>query len=258
MIDLHCHILFGIDDGPGTAEDTVALAQAFVAAGTTTVLATPHVSFDWPANDSALIAAKVADVRALLAERTVPLDVRPGAEVALTRALELPDDELRRLTLDDSGLLLLECPLSPVAAGVEAAVAELRRRGHDRLLLAHPERVPAFQREPALLARLVEAGALTSMTAGAFSGRFGRDVARFARDLLADGLVHTVASDAHSPARRPPGIGGPLAEAGLTADAIEHLGRRAPLAALAGRPLPAAPPVMVTRRTGPLGRLLGR
>lgn len=257
MIDLHCHILYGIDDGPQTPEDTVALAEAFVATGTTIVVATPHVSWDW-ANDSELIAAKVADVRTLLAEHDVPLDVRPGAEVALTRALDLTDEELQRLTLDGSGWLLLECPLSPAAFGLDAAIEELRRRGHKQLLLAHPERIPAFQRDPGLLERIIAGGALTSMTAGAFNGRFGKEVARFAQLLLAEGLVHTVASDAHSLLRRPPGIAKPLEDTGLTADLVDHLGRAAPLAILANEPLPQAPPLPAVRRAGPLGRLLRR
>lgn len=248
MIDLHCHILFGIDDGPRAPEDTVELARAFLAAGTTTVVATPHVSWDWPENTSDLIAGRVAEVRRLLAEHEIELDVRAGAEVALTRALDLPDEELRRLTLDGGDWLLLECPLSPVAVGLEASVGELRRRGHQKLLLAHPERIPAFQRDPEILARLVYGGALTSVTAGAFSGAFGKEVARFARQLLEDGLVHSVASDAHSTRRRPPGLGGPLGSAGLGPELVDWLGGAAPAAILAGEPLPPAPPVPPRRR----------
>ncbi|MCW3000628.1 MAG: Protein-tyrosine-phosphatase [Solirubrobacterales bacterium] len=257
MIDLHCHILPGIDDGPRTMEDTLELARASIAAGTATIVATPHVSWDYPDNTSQLIAQKVDEVNAVLRDQRLDLEVRPGAEVALTRALDLSDAELSALTLGGGPWLLLECPLSPVAVGVEEAVQALRRRGHEQLVLAHPERVPAFQRDPELLARLVDSGLLTSVTAGAFTGDFGKDVQRFARKLLADGLVHDVASDAHSTTRRPPAVGPPLQEAGLDANQVDHLARAVPLAILQGVALPAAPAMPEPRR-GFLSRLRSR
>lgn len=258
MIDLHCHILPGIDDGPQTMEDSLELARAAIAGGTTTIVATPHVSWDYPHNLAGSLAPRVIEVNAALIDAGLDLEVRPGAEVALTRALDLPDDELARLRLGGGPYLLLECPLSPVAAGAEAGVNAIRERGHDHIVLAHPERVPAFQRDPDMLYRLVGAGVLTSVTAGAFAGRFGKDVQRFARQLLADGMVHDIASDAHSTARRPPAIGTPLREAGLDEDLIDHLARRVPLAILGGTPLPPAPPRPEPVRRGVLGRLRSR
>lgn len=258
MIDLHCHILPGIDDGPRTLEDSLDIARAAVAAGTTTIVATPHVSWDWPENTSASIAQKVAEVNAALLDARLDLEVRPGGEVALTRALDLTDKELEALGLGGGRWLLLECPLSPVAAGVEAAVNALRARGHRNILLAHPERVPAFQRDPEMLARLVADGVLTSVTAGAFTGRFGKDVQRFARRLLADGLVHDVASDAHSTVRRPPEIGPVLREAGLEEAVVDWLGQGVPLAILQGTVLPPRPVMPPERRSGGLARFFGR
>ncbi|MCW3013899.1 MAG: Protein-tyrosine-phosphatase [Solirubrobacterales bacterium] len=257
MIDLHCHILPGIDDGPRTIEDSLELAQAAVAAGTTTIVATSHVSWAYPDNSSQLIAQKVDEVNAMLLDLRLDLEVRPGAEVALARALDLTDAELAGLTLGGGPWLLLECPLSPVATGVEQGIDALRRRGHERLVLAHPERVPAFQRDPELLARLVDSGLLTSVTAGAFTGRFGKNVQKFARKLLAEGMVHDVASDAHSVVRRPPAVGPELQEAGLDVHQIDHLARAVPLAILQGAPLPPAPAMPVEQR-GVLSRLLGR
>lgn len=258
VIDLHCHILPGIDDGPATLQDTLALARAAVAAGTATIVATPHVSWDYPQNTAALIQEQVAEVNTALMEARMDLEVRPGAEVALTRALDLPDDDLAALRLGGGPWLLLECPLSPVAAGVEQGVQALRERGHEQIVLAHPERVPAFQRDRQMLERLIAGGVLTSVTAGAFVGHFGKDVQRFARRLLADGLVHDVASDAHSVQRRPPAIGPTLHEAGLDATQIDHLARAVPLAILQGVPLPPSPAMPEERRGGVLSRLLGR
>lgn len=259
MIDLHCHILPGVDDGPQTMEDTLAIAHAAIAAGTTTIVATPHVSWDWPANSASFVASQVEAVNAVLLAERLDLEVRPGAEVALTRALDLPDEELAALTLGGGPWLLLECPLSPIAAGVEQGIEALRRRGHEHIVLAHPERVPAFQRDPALLERLVATtGMLTSVTAGAFTGRFGKDVQRFARRLLAQGLVHDVASDAHSTVRRPPEIGPLLSGIGLDDAQVDHLARAVPLAILQGAPLPPAPAMPAEEKRGVLSRLLNR
>ncbi len=109
-------------------------------------------------------------------------------------------------------------------------------------MLAHPERCPAFLRDPAQLRGFVDAGMLTSITAGSYAGRFGRDVERFARRLLDEGLVHDIASDGHGAgARRPPSIGPELEEAGFGESADWHA-RAVPLAILDGTPLPPAPP----------------
>ncbi len=257
LIDLHCHLLPGIDDGPSTLEDAVALARAAVAAGTRTIVATPHVSFDYPGNTAASIADGVEEIRAELDRRAVALEVRPGAEVALTRAVDLPDDELLALRLGGPGgtYLLVECPFSPTATGFEPALELLLARGH-RILLAHPERCPAFQRDPALFERLCGRGMLGQVTAGALVGRFGRTVQDTANDYVARGLVQVAASDGHGAEHRRPSIGAELAEAGYGAQA-DWLARAVPGAILGGGSLPPSPAMPMPRRSG-LARLFGR
>jgi protein-tyrosine phosphatase len=242
VIDLHCHVLPGVDDGPETLDDTLDLCRAAVAAGTRTVVATPHVSWDWPGVTSHVVREGVERVKAALREHSIDLEVLPGAEVAMTRAGDLPDDELVALRLGGGPYLLVECPYSPASAGFESILAALAERGH-RILLAHPERCPAFHRDPALLSSFVDAGMLTSLTAGAFAGRFGRDVERFARKLVADELVHDIASDGHGAGMgRPPSIGPELADAGFGERAQWHA-EAVPRAILDGTPLPPAPPL---------------
>lgn len=254
MIDLHCHILPGIDDGPPTLAESVALGRAAVAAGTSTIVATPHVSWDYPANTAARIAEGVAEVNAALRREGVDLEVLSGAEIAMTRAGELPDAELQALRLGGGPYLLVECPLSPVASGFEPIASGLAARGH-RILLAHPERCPAFQRDPAAYERLIAHGMLGQLTAGALVGRFGRHVQAFAHRLLREGLAHDVASDAHSAVHRPPSIGPELDEAGYGAQA-DWLARQVPEAVLSGAALPPAPPM--PRPAGRMSRLLRR
>jgi protein-tyrosine phosphatase len=247
VIDLHCHVLPGVDDGPETLADSLELCRAAVAAGTKTIVATPHVSWDWPGVTSHVVAEGVERVNDALRAEGIDLEVRAGAEIAMTRASDLSDQELAALRLGGGPYLLVECPYSPASAGFEAMLSEIAGRGH-QIVLAHPERCPAFQRDPARLHALVEAGMLTSLTAGAFTGRFGRDVGRFARRLLEGGFVHDIASDGHGAGMgRPPSIGPELEEAGL-GDRADWHARAVPLAILDGTPLPPAPPPPAPRK----------
>lgn len=257
MIDLHCHVLPGIDDGPATLKDAVALGRAQEELGVTTVVATPHVSWDFPEVTAAVIARGVAEVNAAFAREGIAVTVVAGAEVALTRAVELSDAELAELRLGAGPWLLLEPPHSPAAtAGTEAAIVSLLHRGH-HLVIAHPERCPAFLTNRVALERLVHGGALTSLTAGALTGRFGRDARRYAVGLIADGLAHDVASDAHGPQlRRPPGMAADVEDAGYGA-LTDWLCRAVPEAIIAGTALPSRPAVEPPRR-GTLARLLKR
>ena len=171
VIDIHSHVLPGIDDGPATIEASIALARAVAQSGTRTLVATPHVSWRHP-NDSATIAPLVDELNAHLRTEEIELEIRAGAEIAMTRAAELDPAELARLTLGGGEWLLVECPFTPVATGMDALVFDLQRRGH-RVVLAHPERCPAFHRDRRPLELLVHGGVLTSITAGSLVGRFG-------------------------------------------------------------------------------------
>ena len=239
MIDLHCHVLPGIDDGPETIAGSLALARAAVDAGVRTLVATPHVNWRYP-NDAATIAAAAGELSERLAAEGVALELRTGAEVAMTQLSTIARGELERLRLGGGAWLLLEPPFSPVAPALKAIVEDLLARG-ERVLLAHPERCPTFHRDPRLLASLVHGGALTSITAGSLVGRFGDTVRRFAIGLVQEELVHNVASDAHDVADRAPGIATELEQAGLTPLA-DWLTESVPAAILDGGPIPARPP----------------
>jgi protein-tyrosine phosphatase len=257
VVDLHAHILPGIDDGPSTSAQAVAIARAAVAAGTRVLAATPHVNarFD-PA--PAEIAQGVEELRALLAAEDVPLQLVGGAEIAQARVAELDDEALCALALGSGRHVLLECQ-PPAARDVEADVHDLLERGHG-VLLAHAERCEVFRSDPPLVARLVEAGALVSITAASFTGAFGGGAERLALALLANGLVHDIASDAHDPEHRSPDQrparrrvermrGGDEWWRWLT-DAV-------PAALIAADPLPPAPAEPPATRRRRLRRLLG-
>jgi protein-tyrosine phosphatase len=240
VIDLHCHVLPGIDDGPDTIEGSIALARAAAAGGTRTLLATPHVSFHYP-NDASTIARLTGELNERLHAEGIALDVRPGAEIAMTRLADVEPEELSRLSLGGSSWLLVEPPFTPVLTGLDSILLSLQRRGY-RILLAHPERCHAFHRDPEMLASLVRSGVLTSVTAGSLVGQFGADVRRFALRMARDGLIHNVASDAHDHVRRPPGIAAEIHQAGL-APLADWLTREVPAAILADGEIPPRPAV---------------
>ncbi len=238
MIDLHCHVLPGIDDGPETIEGSLALARAASAGGTRTLVATPHVNLRYP-NDAATIARLVGELNERLAAERIAIEVRPGAEIALTSAINMAPARLAELGLGGGSWLLIEPPFTPSAGGIDTILLDILRGGY-RVVLAHPERCPAFHRDRAVLESIVRAGILTSITAGSLVGRFGGEVRRFALELVRDGLVHNVASDAHDHSDRAPGMAAELRSAGLQPLA-GWLTSEVPAAILAGGEIPPAP-----------------
>ena len=265
MIDLHAHVLPGVDDGPANEEQALALARAMVDGGVHTVVATSHVSAGYP-NDAGTLARARARLEAALRDHGVPLRVLPGAEVTLENAALLDDADLAALGLGGGPYVLLEAPLSPAAADVEEAIRAVMQRGH-HVVLAHPERAPVFQRAPDQLVRLVAEGALCAVTASAFTGRFGRTARRAARSMLVDGLVHVVTSDAHDLRGRPPALRVELEAAARELEGLDRLVpwllADAPAAILRGE-RPGPPPGVVYEaaeaapREGLLARLFGR
>jgi protein-tyrosine phosphatase len=248
VIDLHTHVLPGIDDGPDTIEGSIALARAAAASGTRVMVATPHVSWHHP-NNAAKIARLTDELNERLRREEIALQIRTGGEIAMTRAQELEPDELVRLRLGDGPWILLEPPFTPLVTGLDGIVMTLQSAGH-RVVLAHPERCPALHREPQLVESLVNGGVLTSITAGSLVGRFGGEVRRFARRLLEQGLVHNVASDTHDAIRRPPGMAAELAESGFGALA-DWLTRAVPAAILSGEEIPTRPEPVPMRARRP-------
>jgi protein-tyrosine phosphatase len=257
MIDLHCHILPGVDDGPATVAEAILLARRAAEDGITTIAATPHFHWSYPAVDAASIRAGVRDLQPRLDAAGTGVQVVTGAEVGHTRAATLSDAALRELTLGGGPWLLLECPLnSTVTPGFTDFARTLMRRGH-HVLLAHPERCPIFIRSPELLGELAADGMLSQVTAGSLNGRYGRPVRDVALTLLERGSVHVVASDGHGE-HRPARMGAELLAAGIDPALSAWLTSAVPAALLAGDPLPPRPDVPRRSPRARLRRLVGR
>ncbi len=247
---MHSHVLPGIDDGPETTEGSLEILRAAEAAGIGTLMATPHVSARYR-NDPDTIAAAFERLRGALGADAPDVEVRLGAEVAVTRIAELDPELLGSLRLGDGPWLLVEPPFSDRVGGIDAAIAEVHRLGF-RVLMAHPERCPAFHHDPRMLESLVDGGVLTSLTSGSLTGRFGTPAKRLALALLDGGLAHNVASDAHDAVNRPPSIAAELTAAGR-AELADWLTQEVPAAILSGGEIPRRP-----AGAGPSRRRWGR
>jgi protein-tyrosine phosphatase len=243
VIDLHCHVLPGIDDGPATIEDSIALVRVAEAAGTSAIVATSHVSWHYP-NDAATIARLVDELNRRLEEEQIAVKIFAGAEIAATRVEEISPEELSSLHLGDGPWVLLEPPFTPVTAGLGSVVASLQGTGH-RVVLAHPERCPGLRREPRLIESFVDGGVLMSITAGSLVGSFGGEVRRFALHMVEQGFVHNVVSDAHDAVNRPPTMTEEIEQAGL-GELSDWLTNAVPAAILSGEEIPACPEVLTT------------
>jgi protein-tyrosine phosphatase len=243
LIDIHTHVLPGLDDGPETAEESIALARAAADAGTRVMVATPHVREDYifPLEE---IPRRAETLNSELVELGVPLRVVAGGEVSITRVAELDDAELMGVSLGEGPYILLESPYTTIGGLLENTVFALQARGF-RAVLAHPERSPAFQEDPRRLVDLVRKGVLCSVTAASITGTFGRRVRRYTLELFRGGLVHNVASDTHNVARRPPDLGPGLREIRSDmprlAPQLSWLTEDAPAAMLGGRGIPPRP-----------------
>ena len=208
MIDLHCHLLPGIDDGPATLDESLEMARIAVANGIEEAHVTPHLHPGRWDNDLPKITAAVEAYRAALAQAGIPLALGFAAEVRLDHEI-LPLIEAGRVpflgTLEGYQVMLLEFPHSHVPVGADKFVAWLLAR-NIRPLLAHPERNKELMRDPGKLEPFVREGCLLQLTADSVSGGFGELCAQRAREFLERGWVHVLASDAHDTVDRPPRI----------------------------------------------------
>ena len=203
-VDIHCHCLPGLDDGPGDMLGAVALCRALVEDGITAVIATPHQLGRYEGSNPPQEVRRVARLLEMELQRCeVPLQVKVGADVRLDERLVelLANDQILTLA-DDGRYLLLELPHHTLI-DPRPSIALLAKRGV-RAILSHPERQARIAHDPDLVAPWVESGMLLQLTAASVIGDFGRAVQQAAWHLLKRGWVTLVATDAHDLDRRAP------------------------------------------------------
>lgn len=251
MIDLHSHILPGLDDGTRTVEEAREVARRAVADGVTAMAATPHVRGDYPTTAEQMERG-VAELREDFAREQISLEVLHGGELDLERMEHLDADELGRFSLaQGKRYLLIEFPDYGWPFALEATAYSLAARGLTPIF-AHPERNSEVQARPEIVAALVDAGGAIQVTAATLDGRLGRASRGAAKQLLELGLVHMIASDAHTPQIREAGLAAAAATVGDPGLA-RYLTLDAPAAVVAGERLPSAPRA-AKRRKWALGR----
>ncbi len=243
MIDLHSHILPGLDDGAANLEASLSMALMAVEEGIDTMVATPHVNQAYPVDADAMSAA-VGALNVALARMELPLAVLPGAEIAVEMLSTLDDISLRRMSLGGGGCVLVESPYSGSVPFLEDMLFDLQVRGF-RPVLAHPERSIAFRERPERLAGLVNRGVMACVNSGSLAGRFGSNAKRMSLHFFQEGLVHAVASDSHDDRSRPPRLleGFNAADEDLPglAEQAPWFTNAAPAAIVAGGRLPDRP-----------------
>jgi protein-tyrosine phosphatase len=199
MIDIHSHILPGLDDGSKSLDESVAMLRQAAAAGTTDIVASPHANQEY-AFDPMVVEQKIGELQAAVGD--VP-QIHYGCDFHLT--LENIDDALRspgKYSIDHRGYLLVEFSDFLVPKNTADIFARLMAAG-TRPIIAHPERNPILRNRLPDLERWIAQGCLLQVTAQSLLGRFGKSAEAVGRDWLARGLVHFLASDGHDLDRRP-------------------------------------------------------
>ncbi len=204
FIDMHCHILPNVDDGPSDLAQSTALARMYTQAGVKAVIATPHFlpGTSW-ATPAANVHQLVNELQHHLNQLSIPLRILPGMEIAFHRKLEqrLKAEEL--LPLADSPYYLIEPSFQGDQGECVTLLTALQQDGF-HFILAHPERIEGFQHSPHLLGQLAEQGVLLQINTGSLLGRFGSTSQRIAHGLKEQDHLHFLASDAHDATRRGP------------------------------------------------------
>lgn len=230
MYDLHAHILPGVDDGATTPQDTLAMSRVAAQTGTKVVLATPHrkdVTENWSV---AYLRRLIADMSAQNRAHGVELSLVLGMENHLDTDLPSEIEAGRALPMNSTRYILIEMPFFGRPDFIEATLAEVQSMGLVPVL-AHPERIEAFQRDPDMLRRFIRKGMLSQITSGSVIGYWGDEVRQFTRFLLENRMAHVMASDTHH------AVGGrsPRIDVGLEATA-DIIGFDAALAMLVDTP----------------------
>jgi len=197
MIDIHSHILPQMDDGASSWDISLKMCQQAYQDGIKTIVATPHTLNGIYDNYPKVIEEKVKTLNQKLKESNIPLQILPGSEVHLRDDIIEKIKKQEIITLNKANYILLEFPTTQIPLQIEEILFQIQIMGITPIL-SHVERNLEFQHQPALLANLIQKGALAQLTAASLCGAFGTKIRKLSQELLANGLIYCIASDAHS------------------------------------------------------------
>lgn len=201
MIDIHCHLLPAVDDGPGTVEQTIEMARRAVEEGVTAIVVTPHAFHPQFETEDLNVQEAATTLQNVLHQEGIKLDIYPGQEIRVFGDLVQALEDGEALSLAGSRYVLVEFPSDTVPAYAEQLFFRLQAEGYTPVI-AHPERNKELATNPQRLMDFVSSGALSQVTTSSLTGEFGQTVKEIAFVFLRNGLSQLVASDAHSTGRR--------------------------------------------------------
>jgi len=201
LIDIHSHILPGVDDGALTMEDAISMARLAVDEGITKIIATPHHQNGTFFNKKQDILKKVKELNYVLQSNNIPLEVLPGQETRIYGSLLDDFEKGDILALNHTNYLFIELPSGHVPRYTEQLLFEMQLKGVTPIIV-HPERNTEIIKNPEKLFNLVKKGALTQLTAGSVTGHFGKKVQKFSMQLIESNSTHFIASDVHNTSTR--------------------------------------------------------
>lgn len=208
MVDIHCHILPGVDDGADSLSSAVEMARMAAESGVDAIIATPHCNLPYNGENhdrSAAVAEQVSQLNQAIRAAQIPLTVYPGCEVLCTPEVPALLAAHKLLPLSGGRYVLLEFFSDEDPDEMDNLLRTVSALGYTPVI-AHPERYEAVQHLPQIVRRWFQSGYIIQLNKGSILGRLGRRSQHTAHRLLSLGLVHVVASDAHSPQIRTPAL----------------------------------------------------
>jgi protein-tyrosine phosphatase len=259
MIDIHCHILPGVDDGVQSVSEALELIRMESSGGTHTFVASSHVIEKVDFDRLARFAEKLEEVREAVSREGMEIALHPGGEIYPSAKMLQALDEGKPVTVGNKGThILVDLPMGPLPHDFDSLLFEVKVRGITPII-AHPERNAQLQANPQTIAELVEKGMLLQVNAPSLYGKYGPKAQEVAFQIIGRRQASFLASDSHRASRKPVmGSAVNILEERIDAAYIRLLTKDSAAAILAGEPVPARPMAPEEKKGGFLRNMFGR